>query len=200
VAWIHAETVTSRLSFCRFDPSALSRAPPRLLFARSARARPMEIPVATSGIYSLTERTTVLFVDDDADTLIAYQAVAGADGMNVEIASNGHEAITLASVVLPDVIVLDVGLPGLDGFEVIRRLRENPRTSHIPFIVVSGDDSDEVDRGLREARCEGHLLKPCSADELLDLVTTLAMRARHPLPELAKAEAEAGEPDAAGAA
>jgi len=120
---------------------------------------------------------SVLFVDDDVDTLFAYHLVATEEGMSVELAREGREAITLASVLLPDVIVLDLGLrdvEGLGGLEVLRRLRASERTSAIPVVILSGFNSAHDAAQIRASGCDGHLVKPCSADELIGLLTSLA--------------------------
>jgi DNA-binding response OmpR family regulator len=136
----------------------------------------------TSGICSRASRAvTVLFVDDDEDILFAYQLVATEGGMIVELAHDGHEGIALANLVSPDVIVLDIGLrsnDGLDGFEVVRRLRASERTSSIPILIVSGSSSARDQAAVRASGCDAHLLKPCSAHELVELVTSLALRQR----------------------
>ena len=132
----------------------------------------------SSGIFArASRRVTVLFVDDDADTRFAFQSFATGEGFYVEVAADGYEAIALANIVLPDVIVLDVWLlPSLDGLEVARRLRASPRTRAIPIAIVSADLGDEMRDAVRASGCEGHLAKPCSADELLGLLNELAMR------------------------
>ena len=132
----------------------------------------------TSCVRSLASRAvTVLFVDDDEDTRFAYELVATEAGMRVELARDGHQAIALASVLPLDVIVLDLGLcshDGLDGFEVIRRLRADERTSSIAIIIVSGSDSPPDRERIKVSGCDGHLVKPCSADALIELVTSAA--------------------------
>jgi CheY-like chemotaxis protein len=137
-----------------------------------------------SGVCARVSRAiTVLFVEDDADTRFAYQLVATEEGMIVETARNGDEGIALAGVLLPDVIVLDIGLSsleGLDGFEVARRLRADPRTSTIPIVFLSGYDGAHVLAMIRASGCDGHLVKPSSVDALLGLITELAMSRRDP--------------------
>jgi two-component system CheB/CheR fusion protein len=122
---------------------------------------------------------TVLFLDDDADALHAYRLIATGEGMIVETASDGREAIALADTLLPDVIVLDIGLrrdDGLDGFEVARRLRASARTSTTPLVFVSGYNSADHVAAMQSSGCDGHLVKPCSADGLLGLITELAKK------------------------
>jgi CheY-like chemotaxis protein len=136
---------------------------------------------ATSAVCLRSARpVTVLFVDDDADTRFAYQLVATEEGFTVELAGDGLEAIAIADVLLPDVIVLDVGLSrhGIDGFEVARRLRAASRTSTIPIVFLSGYNSAADVAAIRASGCDGHLVKPCSTEALLGLVTDLATTRR----------------------
>jgi CheY-like chemotaxis protein len=124
---------------------------------------------------------TVLFVDDDADARFTYQLIGTEAGMIVELARDGHEAISLAETLSPDVIVLDVGLPspdGLDGFGVARRLRANVRTRATPIIFLSGYNSTRDLAAVAASGCEGHLVKPCSAEALLGLIADVATRNR----------------------
>jgi CheY-like chemotaxis protein len=124
---------------------------------------------------------SVLFVDDDVDSLYAYRLVATEAGMIVEVAHDGREALALAGVLVPDVIVLDVGLrsqDGLDGLEVARRLRADVRTRAIPILFLSGYDGAAEVAEMRAAGGEGYMAKPCSADSLLARVTELATSRR----------------------
>jgi len=140
--------------------------------------------MAASGVCPRTSRAvTVLFVDDDVDTLFAYQLVATEGGMIVEGARDGREGIALAKALSPDVIVLDVGLrshDGLNGFEVVHRLRANEHTGSIPIIIASGSDNARTKAAVQSSGCDGYLAKPCSADDLLELVTALALNRPRP--------------------
>jgi DNA-binding response OmpR family regulator len=101
--------------------------------------------------------------------------------MLVELARDGHAAIALAGVVVPDVIVLDLGLrsdDGLNGLEVARRLRASAPTSSVPILIVSGSTSARDMAELQASGYDGHLVKPCSADELVEVVTALALGRR----------------------
>jgi CheY-like chemotaxis protein len=136
--------------------------------------------MAASGVCTRAPRAVhVLFVDDDEDACFAYRLIASQEGMVVALAHDGHEAIALANVLLPDVIVLDVGLrspDGLDGFEVARRLRAGERTGAIPIAFLSGYDSERHVETMHACGCEGYLVKPCTAEDLLGLITELATR------------------------
>ena len=140
--------------------------------------------MTTSGIYTRSSAVTVLFVDADADSRHAYESVAASEGFDVELAADGDEALALANMLLPNIIVLDVRLPGIDGFEVARRLRESDRTSAIPIVLVSGYKTKGIDAAVRESGCEGHLVKPCSARTLLRLMDALTVRPRSPMPAI----------------
>jgi CheY-like chemotaxis protein len=136
---------------------------------------------ATSAVCLRSARpVTVLFVDDDADTRFAYRLVGTEEGLNIELAGDGLQAIAIADDLLPDVIVLDVGLAGhgLDGFEVARRLRAGSRTRTIPIVFLSGYNSPADVAAIQASGCEGHLVKPCSTETLVRLVTDLAMTRR----------------------
>jgi CheY-like chemotaxis protein len=154
--------------------------------------------MTVSGVCSCASRAvTVLFVDDDADTRFAYDLVATEVGMLVALAGDGHEAIGLATALLPDVVVLDLGLGdegGLDGLEVARRLRAGATTREIPIVIVSGSPNPRDEAAVHASGCDGYLVKPCTAEELLGLVTTLALRRRRPTVEL---DAAADEPHSA---
>ncbi len=89
----------------------------------------------------------VLIAEDDAATAKLYAAYAKARGLQVLIARDGIEALSVAEAELPDVIMLDVSLPKLDGRDVCRQLRANPRTQGIPVLVVSASGGDQFLRG-----------------------------------------------------
>ncbi|MBI5367204.1 MAG: response regulator [Planctomycetes bacterium] len=94
-------------------------------------------------------------------------------GYQVEIAVNGEEALRLAFAAPPDIILLDVVLPKLDGFEVCRRLKENKATSGIPVLIVTALDSDrDKERGI-QAGADDFLNKPLNIFEVLTRVRSL---------------------------
>ncbi len=109
---------------------------------------------------------TVLVVDDDPGALDALSEALGALGIAVYKALNGTSGLTLARDVQPDVILLDVMMPGLDGYQVCQRLKQDPETRLIPVVFLTG-------HGSREARLQGlevggtdFLFKPCDLVEL----------------------------------
>ena len=112
----------------------------------------------------------VLVVDDDADLLKAMDLRLRAAGYEVLSAQDGVTATHLAVKMQPDVVILDIGLPGGDGHVVGRRLRSNPMTTAIPVIYLTARDSDS-DRGrAQELGAYGYLVKPCTPQALISMV------------------------------
>ncbi len=114
---------------------------------------------------------SVLLVDDYQDSLDMYEVFLTLSGFRVLKASNGPEALRLAAEVLPDVILMDLSLPGIDGFEVTRRLKENSDTRAIPVIALTAcalplDRTVLVQQGF-----ESLLVKPCPPDVLVEEVS-----------------------------
>jgi DNA-binding response OmpR family regulator len=113
-----------------------------------------------------SDAKTVLVADDDADIreLVAYRMTRS--GYAVLQASNGEEALELVTAELPDLAILDVMMPRLDGFEVVRRLRAQEETARIPIILLTARAQDaDVARGFG-AGADDYIRKPFSPQEL----------------------------------
>ena len=113
------------------------------------------------------ERPLVLLVEDDREGRMLYAEWLAQAGFRVEQAHNGLQALERAIDLLPDVVVTDLHIPGIDGYELTRRLKAEPRTSAIPILAVTGygpftQDPSRADR----AGCDAILPKPCSPDDL----------------------------------
>ena len=108
----------------------------------------------------------VLIVDDYQDAREMYAEYLMADGFDVAQASNGIEALTRAGELRPDVILMDLALPGIDGWEATRRLKADRRTAAIPVIVLSGRSDDAAPAAAHQAGCAAFLLKPVLPDDL----------------------------------
>ena len=113
---------------------------------------------------SVPPGAAVLLVDDDRSSLDLMTAYLATSGLRLERATDGLEAVRLAQTLRPEAVVLDIRLPHLDGWQVLDRLRRDPRTAHIPVIIVSV--LDERARGLASGASE-YLLKPVSREDLL---------------------------------
>ncbi|HEV2891484.1 MAG TPA: response regulator [Frankiaceae bacterium] len=116
-------------------------------------------------------RRVVLVVDDEAITREVVTVMLGIEGVEVHAAHDGEQALELARDVRPDLVLLDVMMPGIDGFEVCRRLRDPAATGHRPRVVMLTAKSDEESRRVAaEAGAEAYLVKPFSAIDLFRVV------------------------------
>ena len=113
--------------------------------------------------------TRILVVDDERDVREVVKTTLQKNGYQVVEATDGVEAYAAAAG-KPDLIVLDLMLPKLNGFEVLEKLKENPQTSYIPVVILTarGQAQDET-RALRSGVTD-YMTKPWSADELADRV------------------------------
>jgi len=117
---------------------------------------------------SATRRPLILIVDDMQDIRDLYSAYLSSQGFRPELATNGFEALSKATVMGPDVIVMDLNLPELDGWEATRRLKANDLTRSIPVIALTGLPVSHSKAKALEAGCDGFLTKPCYPDALAD--------------------------------
>ena len=110
----------------------------------------------------------MLVVEDDISTRKLYADLLGGEGYDVVEAHNGLQAVEKAGELLPSLIVTDLGLPGIDGFELCRRLHQDHRTRHIPVVAVTGRyvSAADIARAQREG-CHTVLLKPLDAEAFL---------------------------------
>jgi Response regulators consisting of a CheY-like receiver domain and a winged-helix DNA-binding domain len=119
-------------------------------------------------------RPLALVIDDSDDAREVYAVVLRLEGFTVEGARDGQEGLQKAMELLPDIIITDLSMPIMDGWETIRRLRADERTRRIPIIACSGQ---YVPREHPQPSADTLLPKPCPADELLLEVRSLLRRA-----------------------
>lgn len=112
----------------------------------------------------------ILVVDDNRDAVEALAMMLKLGGNDVEIAYDGVAALARAQSFAPDAVVLDIGLPGLDGYEVARRLRARPETAGALIVAVTGYGQKEDRERSRAAGFDHHLVKPIESDALLVLL------------------------------
>ncbi len=115
-------------------------------------------------------KAKILVIEDNEQNLYLTTFIMVKNGYQVIQARNGVEGIKKASQEKPDLIILDIQLPLLDGYEVVRRLKKNPETSNIPIIAVTsyamtGDREKILDSG-----CSGYIEKPINPDTFLEQV------------------------------
>lgn len=126
-------------------------------------AAPAEEPAAASRAGALR----VLVVDDHADSRTTLCEVLTLHGWHCRQAVDGLQGVEMATALPPDLAIVDIGLPGLNGYEVAARLRANPITSGIRLVALTGYGQDQDRRLALEAGFEAHLVKPASLDKLL---------------------------------
>jgi CheY-like chemotaxis protein len=115
-------------------------------------------------------RTRVVIVEDDQSVAASLRRVLSLHGYEVRVAYTGPEGVRLAREWHADVVLCDIGLPGLDGCGVATALRQDPATAQARLIAVTGCDSDEARRRSQEVGFERHLVKPVDHDVLLRLL------------------------------
>ena len=118
----------------------------------------------------MTQRPRVLIVDDEPNIVLSLQFLLSREGYEIDVARDGESALELAARNPPDVGVLDLMLPGLDGYEVCRRLRASPATAAAKIVVVTARAREaERVRGLEEG-ADAYVTKPFSTRELIATV------------------------------
>jgi len=109
----------------------------------------------------------VLVVEDYPDAREMYTAYLQFSGFEVAEATNGLEAIEKAETLMPDIVLMDLALPRMDGWEATRRLKSNDRTRHIPVVALTGHALAGHAEGARQAGCDAFVTKPCLPDALV---------------------------------
>jgi CheY-like chemotaxis protein len=142
------------------------------LLAESAATKEIRMEDETEPVRGLR----VLVVDDNrdsADSLALWLELAGHD---MRTAYSGQEALDVAEAFQPAVILLDIGMPGMNGYDVARRLREQPATLTAVLVAMTGWGQDEDRRRSQEAGFDQHLVKPVDPQSLKALLARIAAR------------------------
>ncbi len=127
----------------------------------------ISIAVVEKTLEKMTDtREKVLIVDDELDALVSLKIALEAEGYNVVEAKNGHDAMEKVQLEIPDVILLDLMIPGIDGLEVCRQLKSDDLYRHIPVIMLTarGEIDDKVE-GI-ELGADDYVTKPFNLKEL----------------------------------
>lgn len=109
----------------------------------------------------------VLIVDDFKDTRELYGCFLPLRGFPVSLASNGQEALDVAFADPPDLIIMDLSMPVMNGWEATRRLKADPRTRHVPVVMLTATPMNGLTPMLVEAGFDAVLVKPCMPDEVV---------------------------------
>ena len=120
--------------------------------------------------------TMILCVEDNQENLFMLQRRLTRRGFEVTIAMDGTQSVEWAKTLLPDVIVMDLNLPGLDGLQATRRLKNQPETKHIPIIVLTADATQKSREQALSAGCDEFETKPIDFDGLVGKIQSLLSR------------------------
>lgn len=109
----------------------------------------------------------ILVVDDYEDAREMYAEYLRFCGFRVAEARNGNEALEQAFALMPDLILMDLSLPGMDGWEATRQLKADARTRRIPVVALTGHALAGASEGAKKAGCDSFVTKPCLPDDLV---------------------------------
>jgi DNA-binding NarL/FixJ family response regulator len=128
----------------------------------------------------------LLVVDDDPGLLLAVSDTLRAEGYDVATARRGSDALVRVAEALPDLIISDIRMPGMDGYQLVRNLRSNPRTRLVPIVFLSAKD-ETVDRieGFRTG-VDAYITKPFDSEELAAIVASILNRVERTHSDLAR--------------
>jgi CheY-like chemotaxis protein len=114
-----------------------------------------------------SEKIRVLLVDDYPDAREMYSEYLTFSGYDVVEAANGVEALQRAVDERPDIILMDLSLPVMDGWEATRRLKSDERTANIPVVALTGHALAGISDGAKRAGCDAFVTKPCLPEDLV---------------------------------
>ena len=142
-------------------------------------------PLATSGLPTLKENKAssggqpvepkflILVVDDSADNVAMISMFLQQQGYRVVTANNGEDAITVATQMIPNLILMDINLPTLDGLGATRRIRENDALRDIPVVAITAFGTEGFQRAAYDVGVSGYLTKPLDLDRMHQLIARL---------------------------
>jgi CheY-like chemotaxis protein len=146
---------------------------------------PTKDPLATSGLPALKSKDVpqkgqpigpqflILVVDDAVDNLAMISLALQQQGYQVVTAVNGEDAISVATQTNPNLILMDINLPALDGLGATRRIRENEALRDVPVIAVTAFSTEGFQRAAYDAGISGYLTKPLDLDRMNQLIARL---------------------------
>jgi DNA-binding NarL/FixJ family response regulator len=128
----------------------------------------------------------LLVVDDDPGLLLAVSETLRAEGYDVKTARRAAEALVIVAQTLPDLIISDIRMPGMDGYQLVRNLRSNARTRLVPIVFLTAKD-ETADRiqGFRTG-VDAYITKPFESDELAAIVAAILQRVERTHSDLAR--------------
>ena len=142
-------------------------------------------PFATSGLPNLSEeklsrpakpaeaKFLILVVEDSPDNLAVISLALQQQGYRVVTANNGEDAVTVATTTMPNLILMDINLPALDGLAATRRIRESEGLSEVPVVAITAFSTEGFQRAAYDAGISGYLTKPIDLDRMHQLIARL---------------------------
>jgi len=142
-------------------------------------------PFATSGLPTLDENKVstaakpiepkflILVVDDSADNVAMISLALQTQGYRVVTANNGEDAVTVATHTMPNLILMDINLPNLDGLGASRRILENESMREVPIVAITAFGTEGFQRAAYDAGISGYLTKPIDLDRMHQLIARL---------------------------
>lgn len=110
----------------------------------------------------------VLYIEDDRDNMVLVRRILRAAGFDLLEAPTAMEGIALAEQHKPDLILMDINLPEMDGLTATKHLRQNPQLQHIPIIALTANVMHDVIQKAMAVGCDGYIEKPIQVDTLTD--------------------------------
>jgi len=133
---------------------------------------------APQTILSTRHRRRILVVDDNQDSAESLTLLLRAAGHEASLATDGRGALRMAQDLRPEVVFLDIGMPRMNGYEVARRLRQQPWAKRTRLVALTGWGQEEDRRLAHEAGFDDHLVKPASAAALSELLSSVGETSR----------------------
>jgi CheY-like chemotaxis protein len=125
----------------------------------------------------MSDKPKVLVAEDERDIRELIGFTLRYAGLDVTLTANGAEAVEQAPQVQPDLIVLDVRMPKMTGYEACRQLKQDPKTGHIPVVILSAKGQDGEIQAGKEAGADHYIVKPFAPDELSNRVKDILREA-----------------------
>lgn len=129
----------------------------------------------------MTSDATILYVEDDPVNMALVRKLLRNEGFSVLEARNGWEGLAVAERDQPDLILMDMNMPDLDGYQATRRLKRMPALKHIPVVALTANAMDGDRQRSLESGCEGHITKPLNINTFIEEIRDYLMQGRSTL-------------------
>lgn len=131
-----------------------------------------QVPITTTS--KLHKPLRILVVDDNVDTVLSFSMLLKEAGNEVQTAHDGQTAIRIATETIPDVVLLDIGLPGLNGYEVAKQIRKEPSLKNVVLVALTGYGQESDRQASMDAGFNHHLIKPARLEQVRKILASVA--------------------------